>query len=32
MPKDVLPEQYGVDDQSSFPREIIGQLAYPFRK
>jgi sterol desaturase/sphingolipid hydroxylase (fatty acid hydroxylase superfamily) len=32
MPKGALPDQYGVDDQSSFPREIIGQLAYPFRK
>jgi sterol desaturase/sphingolipid hydroxylase (fatty acid hydroxylase superfamily) len=32
MPKGTLPDQYGVDDQSSFPREIIGQLAYPFRK
>jgi sterol desaturase/sphingolipid hydroxylase (fatty acid hydroxylase superfamily) len=32
MPRDRLPEQYGVDDQPSFPREIMGQLAYPFRK
>ena len=32
MPKDELPDPYGVADQSSFPREIIGQLAYPFRK
>ena len=32
MPEDTLPDRYGVDDQSSFPREIIGQLAYPFRK
>ena len=32
MPNGTLPDQYGVDDQSSFPREIIGQLAYPFRK
>ena len=27
-----LPDHYGIDDQSSFPREIVGQLAYPFRK
>src|SRR5207245_2367296 len=32
LSKGTLPDQYGVDDQSSFPREIIGQLAYPFRK
>ena len=32
MPKGALPDQYGLDDPSSFPREIIGQLAYPFRK
>jgi sterol desaturase/sphingolipid hydroxylase (fatty acid hydroxylase superfamily) len=32
MPKGVLPEQYGMEGQSSFPREIIGQLVYPFRK
>jgi hypothetical protein len=32
MPQGRLPAQYGVDDQSTFPGEIIGQLAYPFRK
>jgi sterol desaturase/sphingolipid hydroxylase (fatty acid hydroxylase superfamily) len=32
MPENRLPDQYGVDDQSSFPSEITGQLAYPFRK
>lgn len=32
MPKGRLPDHYGIDDQASFPGEIIGQLAYPFRK
>ena len=32
MPKGVMPEQYGMEGQSSFPREIIGQLVYPFRQ
>jgi sterol desaturase/sphingolipid hydroxylase (fatty acid hydroxylase superfamily) len=32
MPHGALPERYGVDDQASFPREIVGQIAYPFRK
>ena len=32
LPEGRLPGQYGVDDQSTFPREITGQLAYPFRK
>ncbi len=31
MPENELPEVYGVDDQS-FPSEIAGQLAYPFRQ
>ena len=32
MPEGRLPDHYGIDDQASFPGEIIGQLAYPFRK
>ena len=32
MPANRLPDNYGIDDQSSFPSEIAGQLAYPFRK
>ena len=31
MPENVLPEDYGVDDQA-IPSEIAGQLAYPFRQ
>src|SRR3979411_1744420 len=30
MPENELPDHYGVDDQT-FPSEIGGQLAYPFR-
>jgi sterol desaturase/sphingolipid hydroxylase (fatty acid hydroxylase superfamily) len=30
MPDNVLPDNYGVDDQV-IPDEIGGQLAYPFR-
>jgi hypothetical protein len=30
MPANVIPNDYGVDDQA-FPSEITGQLAYPFR-
>jgi len=26
------PTNYGFDEQASFPIEIAGQLAYPFRK
>ena len=32
MPEHELPDNYGIDEQSSFPTEIAGQLAYPFRK
>ena len=32
MPEDALPDNYGIDDQATFPREIGGQLAYPFRR
>jgi sterol desaturase/sphingolipid hydroxylase (fatty acid hydroxylase superfamily) len=32
MPAGQLPEDYGIEDQASFPRELTGQLAYPFRK
>jgi len=32
MPAGQLPDNYGVDDQATFPREFAGQLAYPFRK
>src|SRR5207248_694723 len=31
MPQNRLPDNYGIDEQSSFPAEIAGQLAYPFR-
>jgi sterol desaturase/sphingolipid hydroxylase (fatty acid hydroxylase superfamily) len=32
MPEGRLPDNYGVDDQATFPNEIAGQLAYPFRR
>jgi sterol desaturase/sphingolipid hydroxylase (fatty acid hydroxylase superfamily) len=32
MPAGRLPDNYGIEDQASFPRELTGQLAYPFRK
>ena len=32
MPAGRLPDDYGIEDQASFPRELTGQLAYPFRK
>jgi sterol desaturase/sphingolipid hydroxylase (fatty acid hydroxylase superfamily) len=32
LPENRLPDDYGIDDRSSFPREIAGQMAYPFRK
>ena len=32
MPEGRLPDNYGIDDQSTFPTEIAGQMAYPFRK
>ena len=32
MPEHKLPDHYGVDDQATFPHEIAGQLAYPFRQ
>ena len=32
LPEGRLPDNYGIDDQSSFPTEIAGQLAYPFRQ
>ena len=31
MPENALPDDYGVDNQATFPTEIAGQLAYPFR-
>ena len=32
MPEGRLPDNYGVDDQATFPHEITGQMAYPFRR
>lgn len=32
MPAGRLPDNYGIADQASFPRELTGQLVYPFRK
>jgi len=32
MPENALPDDYGVDNQATFPTEIAGQLAYPFRR
>jgi sterol desaturase/sphingolipid hydroxylase (fatty acid hydroxylase superfamily) len=32
MPAGRLPDNYGIEDQASFPHEIARQLAYPFRK
>ena len=32
MPEGRLPDNYGVDDKATFPNEIAGQLAYPFRR
>jgi sterol desaturase/sphingolipid hydroxylase (fatty acid hydroxylase superfamily) len=32
MPEHTLPDNYGIDNQASFPTEIAGQLAYPFRR
>jgi sterol desaturase/sphingolipid hydroxylase (fatty acid hydroxylase superfamily) len=32
MPEGRLPDNYGIDDQATFPNEIAGQLAYPFRR
>jgi len=32
LPEGRLPDHYGIEEQSSFPTEIAGQLAYPFRK
>ena len=32
MPAQRLPGAYGIAEQASFPRELTGQLAYPFRK
>ena len=32
LPANRLPDQYGLDEPSSFPGDIIGQLVYPFRK
>jgi sterol desaturase/sphingolipid hydroxylase (fatty acid hydroxylase superfamily) len=32
MPQGRLPGAYGIAEQASFPGEIAGQLAYPFRK
>lgn len=30
MPKDRLPQEFGVDDRN-FPQNYVGQLAYPFK-
>jgi sterol desaturase/sphingolipid hydroxylase (fatty acid hydroxylase superfamily) len=32
MPDNGLPDDYGIAEQSSFPSEIAGQMAYPFRR
>jgi sterol desaturase/sphingolipid hydroxylase (fatty acid hydroxylase superfamily) len=32
MPAGRLPDNYGIEDQASFPRELAGQLVHPFRK
>jgi sterol desaturase/sphingolipid hydroxylase (fatty acid hydroxylase superfamily) len=32
MPEGRLPDNYGIVEQASFPNEIAGQLAYPFRR
>jgi sterol desaturase/sphingolipid hydroxylase (fatty acid hydroxylase superfamily) len=32
MPEGRLPDNYGIVDQATFPNEIAGQLAYPFRR
>src|SRR4051794_16947738 len=32
MPENTLPDNYGIDNQATFPTEIAGQLAYPFRQ
>ena len=32
MPQGRLPENYGIVEQATFPNEIAGQLAYPFRR
>ena len=31
MPPEELPENYG-KDEAAMPSEIVGQLAYPFRR
>jgi len=31
MPEGRLPDNYGIDEQATFPNEIAGQLAYPFK-
>jgi sterol desaturase/sphingolipid hydroxylase (fatty acid hydroxylase superfamily) len=32
MPAGRLPDNYGIVEQASFPNEITGQLAYPFKR
>jgi sterol desaturase/sphingolipid hydroxylase (fatty acid hydroxylase superfamily) len=32
MPEGRLPDNYGIEEQASFPNEIAGQIAYPFRR
>jgi sterol desaturase/sphingolipid hydroxylase (fatty acid hydroxylase superfamily) len=32
MPEGRLPDNYGIDEQATFPGEIAGQMAYPFRR
>lgn len=32
MPEDRLPDDYGILEQATFPHEIAGQMAYPFRR
>jgi len=32
MPAGRLPQEYGILEQANFPHEIVGQMAYPFRR
>ena len=32
MPEARLPDDYGIVEQETFPTEIVGQMAYPFRR
>ena len=31
MPEGRLPDNYGIEEQATFPNEIAGQIAYPFK-